>query len=78
MLFVNNRTLVLMNDKDTQDIVLNLIEVEILNQGRDCSIHCLDNSNYTRMIEIVLFFHNVSIAYSTFAETDERGNEFRY
>ena len=47
MLFVNNRMLVLMNDKDTQDIVLNLIEVEILNQGRDCSIHCLDNSNYT-------------------------------
>ena len=47
MLFVNNRMLVLMNDKDTQDIVLNLIEVQILNQGQDCSIHWLDNSNYT-------------------------------
>ena len=44
MLFVNNRMLVLMNGKDTQDIVLTLIEVEILNQGRNCSIHFLDNS----------------------------------
>ena len=42
MLFVSNRTLVLMNGKDTQDIVLTLIEVEILNQGQDCSIHCLE------------------------------------
>ena len=47
MLFVNNRMLVLMNGKDTQDIVLNLIEVEILNQGRNCSIHFLGSSNIT-------------------------------
>ena len=47
MLSVSNRMLVLMNGKDTQDIVLTLIEVEILNQGQDCSIHCLDNSSYT-------------------------------
>ena len=31
-----------------------------------------------RMIEIGILFHNVSIPYSTFVETDERGNEFRY
>ena len=42
MLFVNSRMLVLMNDKDTPDIVLNLIEVEILNQGRDSSIQEVD------------------------------------
>ena len=47
MLFVNNRMLVFMNDKNTQDIVLNIIEVEILNQGRDCSIHFLGMSNNT-------------------------------
>ena len=75
MLSVSNRMLVLMNGKDTQDIVLTLIEVEILNQGQDCSIHCLDNSSYIHgVIEVVVFFHNVSIAYSTFVETDERGN----
>ena len=44
MLFVNNRVLVLMNGMDTQDIVLTLIEVEILNQGRDCSIRFLGSS----------------------------------
>ena len=39
--------LVLMNGKDTQDIVLNPIEVEILNQGRDCSIQSLSSSSNT-------------------------------
>ena len=49
MLFVNNRMLVSMNDKDSQDLVLNPIEVEILNQGQDCGIHCLDSSNYAKV-----------------------------
>ena len=78
MLFVNNRMPVLMNGKDTQDIVLTLIEVEILNKVGIVVSTFLVAQIIHRMIEVVVFFHNGSITYPAFTERDECGYEIRH